>query len=139
MDGGKMTTKEWLSRARTIDGELATLKKTERELTDKLTSGTQNITGDTVQDTKDPHKFDELGEIGVEIEQAKKMLRRIKAETLAAIMRLDNGVYRRLLVLYYVNCYSWERVAVEMNYTYRHTTRLHGRALIAMTEVLKRG
>jgi len=132
-----MTPKEWLNRARTIDGELAALNETRELMIAQLTKSTQTLTGDTVQSTKDPHKFDDLGDLAYQIEQAVKTCHRIKTETLAEIQRVDNSVLRRLLVLRYLNGKSWESIAVEMNYSWRQIHRLHGRALMAIGEVLK--
>ena len=42
---------------------------------------------------------------------------------------LDDAVSARILMLRYVNGYTWEQIAVEMNYSYVHTCRLHGYAL----------
>ena len=132
-----MTAKEWLNRARTIDDELDALNETRELMIAQLTKSTQTLTGDTVQSTKDPHKFDELGDLAYQIEQAVKSCHRIKTETLAVIQKVDNSALRRLLVLRYLNGKSWESIAVEMNYSWPQIHRLHGRALIAIGEVLK--
>lgn len=132
-----MTAKEWLSRARTIDGELEALKEAHEIMVEQLTKATQPLTGDTVQSTKDPHAFDKLGELAVEIEKATKADHKIKAEVLAAIMKLNNPAHRRLLILRYINGHTFEQIAVKMNYSWRQTCRIHGRALVEMTEVLK--
>lgn len=132
-----MTAKEWLSRAREIDGELAALKEAHDIMEAQLTKATQTLTGDTVQTTKDPHAFDRMGELALEIERATKACHEIKAEVLAVIRKLDNSLYRRLLVLRYINGHTFEEIAVEMHYSWRQTCRIHGRALIGVAEVLK--
>lgn len=45
--------------------------------------------------------------------------------------------YSTLLYERYVNCKTWEQIAVDMGYSYRQTTRLHGAALIAVKDVLE--
>lgn len=45
---------------------------------------------------------------------------------------VDDPDQRHLLRLRYINGYKWERVAVEMNYSFRHTLRIHGAALAAV-------
>jgi len=132
-----MTPKQWLSRARTIDEELTALYETRDLMIAQLTKATQTLTGDTVQSTKDPHKFDELGDLAYQIDNAVKTCHRIKSETLAVIQRVDSSALRRLLVLRYLNGKSWESIAVEMHYSWRQIHRLHGRALVAVSEVLK--
>lgn len=134
-----MTAKEWLNRARTIDQELAALYEAREIVETQLTKATQTLTGDTVQSTKDPHAFDKLGDIAIQIRDATKTCHRIKAQTLGVIMQLDNSIYRRLLVMRYINGHTFEEISVAIHYSYKQTCRLHGRALIEVAEVLKRG
>ncbi len=42
---------------------------------------------------------------------------------------VDDPAQRQLLILRYINGLTWEKIAVEMNYSWRHTLRLHGAAL----------
>lgn len=132
-----MTAKEWLSRARTIDGELAALLEAREKLEARLTKATQTLTGDTVQSTKDPHKFDELGDLALQIQEALRTCCRIKTETQTVINRIENGVFRELLIRRYMNGETFEQIAVAMHYSWRQVHRVHGRALIAVAEVLK--
>lgn len=48
-------------------------------------------------------------------------------------------VYHRLLTMKYLSYATWEEIAVEINYTWRHTIRLHGEALKEMERILKNG
>lgn len=132
-----MTAREWLSRARTIDRELEALVEARDRLEAQLTKATQSLTGDPVQSSKDPHRFDELGDYAVQIQQAIKTCHEIKAETMAVIRKIDNTVFRSLLEQRYLNGKSFEQIAVEMNYSWRQVHRLHGRALVEVAEVLK--
>lgn len=45
--------------------------------------------------------------------------------------------YRTLLYERYINGKTWEQVAVRMNYSFRHTTKLHGTALRILKDVLE--
>lgn len=45
------------------------------------------------------------------------------------IHTMRNGVEKEVLERRYLLGESWEKIAVQMNYTYRHVVRLHGRAL----------
>lgn len=49
-----------------------------------------------------------------------------------AIEMLEQESYRELLTLRYLLGWTWERIAEQMHYSYRHVTRLHGCALKAM-------
>lgn len=53
----------------------------------------------------------------------------VRAEIERAIGTVQDDTQRRLLRLRYIKGMTWERIAVEMNYSYRNTTRLHGFAL----------
>lgn len=45
------------------------------------------------------------------------------------INELNDDRYRTILIKYYLRDSTWEQIAVDMNYDYRHVTRLHGEAL----------
>ena len=53
----------------------------------------------------------------------------MKAEILNTIMQLDDRRQRLVLMEYYVEMKTWEQVAVDLNYSYMHITRIHGYAL----------
>lgn len=53
------------------------------------------------------------------------------------INSLDDAVCVRILKLRYVGGYSWEEIASDMGYTWRHTCRLHGYALQQFEEKFK--
>lgn len=50
----------------------------------------------------------------------------------AVIDAVDDPDLRQLLILRYINGWTWEKIAVDMNYSWRHTLRLHGAALSAV-------
>ena len=45
------------------------------------------------------------------------------------IHKMQDGAEKEVLERRYLMGESWEKIAVAMNYTYRHVTRLHGTAL----------
>lgn len=53
----------------------------------------------------------------------------MKQEALTLLDRMENPVYMTLLHRRYFLHHSFEKIASDMNYTYRWVTRLHGRAL----------
>lgn len=60
-------------------------------------------------------------------------------EKLSGLLSVDDvnaKVYHDILYLRYIQDMRWEEIAVNIGYTYRHTTRLHGEALKVMEEVL---
>lgn len=132
-----MTTKEWFSRCRRLDKRIESLQRQRREEWEKVTSMTANLSGEVVDGTKDPHKLDRYAEfdslIGAEILE----LLEIKCEVKAVIVQIPDYRYRDVLDKRYIEMKSWEQIAVEMNYTYRRVTQLHGEALKAAEEYLK--
>lgn len=56
----------------------------------------------------------------------------LKQQIEEAIQGIDDQVLRLLLEYRYINGFTWERVAEEINYDYRHTIRLHRKALEAI-------
>ena len=61
-------------------------------------------------------------------------------EIVRTINRLEDPAEVRLLHLRYIECLTWERIAVEMGFTYQWVAGpLHGRALQSLEKVLNEG
>ena len=61
---------------------------------------------------------------------------RIEAEIDCTISRMPEP-YHTLLLERYINGKTWEQIAVDMNYSYRGVTKMHGRALQAVKECIE--
>lgn len=61
----------------------------------------------------------------------------ILEEVESIINQLENGTYRRLLCLRYIEGLSWEKVAGGIHHDVRWTYKLHGRALQQVEKILK--
>lgn len=131
-----MTTKQWLSRALRIDGEIYSLMETRDREKQKLTSITAKLTGDPVQTTHDPHKFDRLVELNAAIDKLIDNQLAIKTEIITSIGLLNKPIYRRILLLKYVDGMTLPAIAEAVHISQRHTERLHGRALVEMGAVI---
>lgn len=131
-----MTTKQWLSRTLRIDGEIYSLMETRDREKQKLTSITAKLTGDPVQTTHDPHKFDRLVELNAAIDKLIDNQLAIKTEIITAIGLLNKPIYRRILLLKYVDGMTLPAIAEAVHISQRHTERLHGRALVEMGAVI---
>ena len=57
------------------------------------------------------------------VEKVKKITRKIES--------MENEQYKQILFNRYVESETWEKIAVDMNYSFRHILRLHGEALKA--------
>ena len=53
------------------------------------------------------------------------------------ISSVTDDKFRTLLELKYINGYGFEHIAVELNYCYKHTCRLHNEALQIVKDVLE--
>lgn len=127
--GKRLTAKQYLNRVRRIDKEIEALLRMVRKTRESLESMTQNYDGDGAQSTKNPHKFDRLVELESMVDKKIDEQIDLKAEILNTIMQLDDRRQRLVLMEYYVEMKTWEQVAVDLNYSYMHITRLHGYAL----------
>lgn len=114
-----MNAKQWLSRARFIDREIALLQKTKEETRDNLTKITQSYESDGAQMTKDPHKYDRLVELENEIDQKVDELIDTKREIMNVIFKVEDRNQRQVLISYYIRMKTLEKIAVEMNYSFR--------------------
>jgi len=132
-----MTAKEWLNRARKVDLEISTLVKARDQEKDRVLKITQSFDGVTVSGTKDPHKYDRLAALEVELDKQIDRLVDIKAETLKEINKLSNPMFRVVLIKRYIECLTFEQIAVDISYSYKQTCRIHGRALMKMEELWK--
>lgn len=135
----RINVKQWLSRARNIDREINALLKVKEDTYDRILHITQSYTTDVVTGTKDPHKFDRIAELESMIDKEIDNLVAVKAEIESAIFKLSDGRYREVLRLRYIEGKTFEQISVDLNYSWRQTCRLHGRALIKMEEVLNAG
>lgn len=75
----------------------------------------------------------------LEVKQLKKRgeLWLKRSEIIETIGMVQDEVLNRLLWLRYVQGVSFEEVAVDMHYSYRHVTRLHGEALQRVEKIMK--
>ena len=131
-----MTAKQYLNRVRRIDKEIEALLRLVQRTRESLETVTQNYDSDGAQSTKNPHKYDRLVELESLVDEKIDQQIALKAEILNTIMQLEDRRQRLVLMEYYVEMKTWEQVAVDMNYSYMHITRLHGYALKEVQKIL---
>ncbi len=61
---------------------------------------------------------------------------RLETEIACTIGRMPEP-YRTLLYERYINGKTWEQIAVDMHYSYRGVTKMHGKALQAVKECIE--
>lgn len=131
-----MTAKQYLNRVRRIDKEIEALLRLVQRTRESLETVTQNYDSDGAQSTKNPHKYDRLVELESLVDEKIDQQIALKAEILNTIMQLEDRRQRLVLMEYYVEMKTWEQVAVDMNYSYMHITRIHGYALKEVQKIL---
>lgn len=75
------------------------------------------------------HTLERLGELAGELTHQWDKMVRLRREIGAAIDTVPDARLRELLRLRYIEGMTWERVAVQMGYSYMQVCRLHGKAL----------
>lgn len=138
-----MTAKEYLRQLRRVDRQLELLFKERTELERAQTyMRSPQAEGDRVQTSPsgDPPwmgyliKWEELtAKIGKEWDT----LIDLKHIITDQIKHLPDERHIKLLGMRYVDYKSFEQIAVEMGYSFEYTLKLHGRALMAFTEMYK--
>ena len=126
-----MTPKEFLRRVREIDRRIdETLERLDR-MRARLEAGrSSNLSGMPRGGALD---WTETADRVIELErrynsQIRDMCR-LKQAAVDAIDRVEEASLREVLELYYLDGYTWERVAETMHLDLRWVYRLHGRAL----------
>ena len=80
--------------------------------------------------------FDKIGTAYCKIEEMEEKLDKLIDEfvdkknlIISQIDKIENETYYEILFARYIEKKTFEKIADEMNYSFRNTTRLHGRAL----------
>ncbi len=128
-----MTPKEYLSQYGAIERNIRRMEEEKeqcRRRAMRITPGYEPVIADS-GGVSDP--------VGRAVEQMERWEKRIIAEIdrlvdlreeiEAVIADVPNAVQRELLERRYIQLQSLEKIAVEMNYSYVHVKRIHGRAL----------
>ena len=128
-----MDTKQYLQQIsrldRMINNKLSEISQL-RELTMSV-SAVKNE--ERVQTTPN---FDKIGTAYCKIEEMEEKLDKLIDEfvdkknlIISQIDKIENETYYEILFARYIEKKTFEKIADEMNYSFRNTTRLHGQAL----------
>lgn len=136
-----MTPKEYLQQYR----EAAKRARAALDHLDELRSMATRITPNYGGEGGGTHQTgDKLGAAVARIIDAEnrvsdelEMLEAIEHEVLNTILRVKDATLSTLLYERYINGKTWEQIAVDMHYSYRGVTKMHGRALLAVKECIE--
>lgn len=129
-----MTAKEYLQQIRKIDLLIQNKLEQAQELRSKLEVKGINFESDgSTSATRNVTKMNELivsvVTLEEEINQQIDLLINKKREVMELVDSLDNADEISLLYKRYFNYMSWEEIAVDMKFSYKHIHRIHGNAL----------
>lgn len=136
---GFITAKGFLMRARRLDARLKTLREARELAWSRATSVTPKLSKAAAKGADISRKPEDFSALAAECEKQERELDSVQAEILSVISEIPDNTLAALLTAYYVNGETWEEVAVELHYSFYHVvTRLHPKALDAVTEILNK-
>ena len=133
-----MTSKEFLQKPMRIRHRIEQLqlkRQTFEELANSIPGG--NYDKPLVQKTRNTQApfikwIDKIMEVEKEIEKLEEEFEVAKAEVIKAIEKLDNADYQTLLIMRYLNEYSWTSICEKMYVSLSTAKRWHRDALELM-------
>ena len=130
-----MTSKEFLQKPMRIQHRIEQLqlkRQTFEELANSIPGG--NYDKPLVQKTRNTQApfikwIDKIMEVEKEIEKLEEEFEVAKAEVIKAIEKLDNADYQTLLIMRYLNEYSWTSICEKMYISLSTAKRWHWEAI----------
>lgn len=133
-----MTTKQYLSRYLDINREINALVEDcarLRSLAEKVGCGQLSDMpkgGNSDPSAPFTRAVEQIVAKEAEINQRIDEMMAVRDEIEDAITKVPDSTYRVLLRYRYICGWTWEKIAVEMDYSYMHICRLHGKALASV-------
>ena len=128
-----MTVKEYLGQAYRIDQRINSKLEQVGSLRALAAKATSTISDMPHSGSRDVQSMEgiivKIIDLENEINADIDILVDLKREIVGIIKAIDNPEYQTLLELRYLCFFSWEKVAVEMDYDLRYLHKLHRKAL----------
>lgn len=132
-ESGKMTAQEYLEQVKVKEAAIKNLERDRANLVAMMYSVGGAGSGERVQSSKDPDKFGTLyGKIDEkerEIVNEISKLIDFRLKVSSEINNMKDGRYIELLHRRYIEHESWNAISIDMQYSLKHITKLHRRAL----------
>ena len=138
-----MTPKEYLQQYRNAEDSINAKLDQIHKLRELATKTTQTLTADNVQSSGSNDKISAIvskivdmeNEVDAEIDK----LHDVKKHVQEVISAVPDAKQRAVLTRRYLNGYTWERIAADMNFSYWHVVgRLHPAGLKEIQYILNR-
>lgn len=141
-----MTAKDYLMQVkiintimRNLEDEITALREQEHTIRSAWPDGQPHGTGTTdPTGTAATRLADQLTDLEHQHRKWMSALWHKRTEIIETIGNVEHAEHNRLLYLRYVECRTWEEIAVDMHYSFRHIIRMHGDALQALGRYLKK-
>lgn len=127
-----MTAKEFLQQYRNADREINAKLDDIHHLRETAVKVTEVLTPDKIQASRENRMeaiVAKIVDMEREVDEKIDQLQEIKKQVESAIVSVPEARCRDVLRLRYINGMTWEKIAVELNFTYQWVCILHGRAL----------
>lgn len=136
-----MTVKEYLQQYTRLDREINHLLEEQQRWKDlalRVTPGYEGaVSAGSPDGNRIPTAVERIAEWEEKINRKVDQLVELREEIEGMIGKLKSADFQTLLRLRYINGYTWERIAVEMHYSYQWVCKLHGRALLQLKQVIE--
>ena len=132
-------TKKWLNRGYKLRDTIRSLEIAQKRAYDIVTGTTMTLS-ERVQESHgngNENKLITYADYCREIDKHKAELFIILQQITSAIMKVDNNIYKNILISRYLNFETWETIAINIGYCYKQIQRLHKKALQAVKNVLE--
>lgn len=134
-----MTAKEYLRQYRTLDAEInAKLEERAqiRALAERVTPSEQGGGSGTVSD-RVGRGAARLADLEREIDAEVDRLTELRDEIVAMIREVPDYNQRMVLRMRYINGWTWEKIAVSLDFSYQWVCVLHGRGLENFSKIFQ--
>lgn len=131
-----MTTKEWLNRGWALDREITALESAKRRAYDRCVSGVASVSGAPGGGGASDGGMSRYADFAAQVDAQIDKLVGIKQEIADVIAQVPDTTLRTLLTKRYLNFEKWEKIAVDLNYSWRWTMKMHRQALQAVEPLI---